>query len=252
MKIMKNKFFKIASLMIMLCLISTCAIGTTFAKYVTSDTATDSARVAKWGVRLTMQGDDLFDNQYATDSNAYAGSLSVDASSDVVAPGTSGSTTFTITGSPEVAVNVQIAFSGYDIVLPAGTILNNGPDGIANTTDDIVLVDDYLPVVFTLTQTKGYNDLAPQTPWSRTGSLEFIQGEIDNFTQNYDPNTVLNAEFELSWEWDFNGNDDADTMLGDLMAEKIEAEAEGRQYTLPAGVSLETGYTIAVTVTQID
>ena len=54
MKIMKNKFFKVASLMIMLCLISTCAIGTTFAKYVTGDTATDSARVAKWGVRLTM------------------------------------------------------------------------------------------------------------------------------------------------------------------------------------------------------
>ena len=42
----KNKFLRLASFMLIACLATCCAVGGTFAKYVTSDNASDSARVA--------------------------------------------------------------------------------------------------------------------------------------------------------------------------------------------------------------
>ncbi len=233
MKIMKNKFFKIASLMIMLCLISTCAIGTTFAKYVTGDTATDSARVAKWGVRLEMQGDDLFRNEYATDDSAYAGSLSVKSSStseDVVAPGTKGSTVFSIKGTPEVAANIKIEFDGVkDIVLPAG---NAG------------LTEDYHPLVFTLKQTHDYQGEMATPTVLFSGTLAQIEAALANFSANYAPNTILDSTYELSWEWAFEnaGKDAADTLLGDIIAGEATV----------AGAVTEVEYDLSITVTQID
>ena len=56
----KNKFMRLASVMLMLCLITTCAISGTFAKYTTSATATDTARVAKWGVKVVVTGKEAF------------------------------------------------------------------------------------------------------------------------------------------------------------------------------------------------
>lgn len=247
MKIMKNKFFKIASLMIMLCLISTCAIGTTFAKYVTGDTATDSARVAKWGVKIEMQGDDLFSNQYDAHDTELAGKLSVKSSSDdekVVAPGTSGSTVFSIKGTPEVAARIVIDFDATsDIMLPAGSVQGQ--------------TEDYHPLVFTLKQIADADGAVDVV--LKVGTLADIQAFLDAYTgtngTEYLPNTDLASKFELSWAWAYSVDDltdKMDTLLGDLMAAKIEAEAKGEQYTLPTGVSLNVVYNLSITVTQVD
>lgn len=242
MKIMKNKFFKIASLMIMLCLISTCAIGTTFAKYVTGDTATDSARVAKWGVRLTMQGDDLFRNTYAADDTEITGKLSVQSSSTdkVVAPGTKGSTVFSISGIPEVAVRIVIDFNATsDIVLPAGAVL----------ADDSTLAANYHPLVFTLKQLKDANgDIAAENQTLKSGTLADIQEFLDTYTgtngAEYEPNTNLASTYELSWAWAFEnaGMDAADTLLGDIIAGVEPAN----------GAVTSVQYDLSITVTQID
>lgn len=46
-------------------LMTTCAISSTFAKYTTSASGTDSARVAKWGFTpTTITLTDLFKNTY--------------------------------------------------------------------------------------------------------------------------------------------------------------------------------------------
>ena len=45
----KNKMMRIASVLLVAVLLSTCAIFGTFAKYTTSVTSQDSARVAYWG-----------------------------------------------------------------------------------------------------------------------------------------------------------------------------------------------------------
>ena len=52
----KNKMMRIASVLLVAVLISTCAISGTFAKYVTRAEGTDTARVAKWGILLTVEG----------------------------------------------------------------------------------------------------------------------------------------------------------------------------------------------------
>ena len=49
----RNKMMRIASVLLVAVLLSTCVISGTFAKYTTSNSATDSARVAKWGVIIT-------------------------------------------------------------------------------------------------------------------------------------------------------------------------------------------------------
>lgn len=234
---MKNKFLKIASLLVMLCLISACAIGTTFAKYTTGDEASDSARVAKWGVRVTMVGDDLFSNRYATDDTAHAGTLSVKSVSgdDVVAPGTSGKTVFSITGSPEVAVKIDIDFNAVsDIVLPAGSV-----DG---------QTADYHPIVFTLKQTHNYQGEMATPDVLVEGTLADIQTFLDAFsgTEYQLPNThelKLDSTYELSWTWVYeSGNDAADTLLGDIIAGEATV----------AGAVTEIEYDLSITVTQID
>ena len=233
-KMTKNKFFKLASLLVMLCLVTTCAISTTFAKYTTGDSGADQARVAKWGVRVTMVGDDLFKNEYDTDDTDYAGTISVKSSSDdnVVAPGTSGKTTFSIKGTPEVAVKIVIDFDAIsDIVLPKG---NKG------------LTEDYHPIVFTLKQTHDWTGEMATPNTLKTGTLKDIKDFIDNYnlTAEYAPNTKLDSTYELSWKWEYEntGKDEADTLLGDVMA-GIE--------TVTDAVT-EVKYKIGVTVTQID
>ncbi len=150
----KNKMMRIASVLMVAALLTTCAISGTFAKYVTSDSAKDSARVAKWGVTILASGS-LFEETYkkATDNTANTvddverATLSVVSNTvvsntkvaltgndDVVAPGTKNTEgmTWTFTGTPEVdgkiafdikAGDGETAFdpAKHDIYLKAGT-----------------------------------------------------------------------------------------------------------------------------------
>lgn len=131
---MKNKFLRLASVLLVLCLVTTCAISATFAKYATGDSGSDTARVAKWGVEVSTSGT-LFGSDYdATsvadnaDSIVAATSVSVSASNGdkVVAPGTKNEKGFQIkvTGQPEVAFELAAetdASVNEDIYLAAGS-----------------------------------------------------------------------------------------------------------------------------------
>lgn len=240
----KNRFLKVASAMIILCLMTTCAVSTTFAKYTTAGSATDEARVAKWGVELSMVGDTIFANQYEDVTNG----ITVEATTDVVAPGTSSSedkaapAVFAIKGTPEVAVNIKIEFTAdKDIYLAAGTY---DDETTATVTDDeFTLADNYHPLVFTLKQTADYTGTLGTPVELAKGSLADIETFLNaRSTKDYSPNTVLDSTFELSWEWAFeSGNDKADTYLANRMA-------DGTSGTF----NLEVGYSLTITVTQID
>ena len=128
----KNKMMRLASAMMVMTLMTTSVISGTFAKYVTSDSATDTARVAKWGVEVQVGGN-LFGTDYAkngeTNSDgiiAINTSTSVNASDDVnvVAPGTQNTTAFTVevSGTPEVSYSL-VATKGdiEDIFLADGS-----------------------------------------------------------------------------------------------------------------------------------
>ena len=216
----KNNMMRIASVLLVAVLLSTCVISGTFAKYVTSDTATDSARVAKFGVDIvakTEADNSMFVKTYNDNDGTYDG-LSVEATVDVVAPGTSGTlTAFAVTGTPEVAVRVTYT--------PTLTLENWTVSGA-----------EYCPIAITVgaeTFKVGVGDITTIAELKAA-----VEAAITAKTMDYEPNTdlsTINDDLTVSWTWDFAGNDDAkDTALGDA--------------TTAATIDLD----VKVTITQID
>ncbi len=136
----KNKALRAASALMVLTMLTTSIIGGTFAKYTTSDSANDTARVAKFGVVATVSGD-LFGSTYKAVANgntvtAYSkngGTVSADTEDvKVVAPGTKNEKglTLSVTGTPEVSTKVTFgtaknesgdSYANSDIYLASGT-----------------------------------------------------------------------------------------------------------------------------------
>ena len=235
----KNFTIKAAVLMLALVLITSCFVGGTFAKYVTSGSGKDTARVAKFGVTVTATGT-MFAKEYATDDQAVVGTItkSVISSNDdkLVAPGTKGDMAkVTLSGTPEVAVKVTYDATGNV------SLGDNWKDADGKF---------YCPLVFHIKSAAGTTHILG-TDYNTAALLEGeIVKAINGYSKVYGPNTNLAAQGDdsltVSWEWMFETGGDAaakaannikDTYLGDQAA-------EGKAAT----VSIE----IATTVTQID
>lgn len=220
----KNKMMRLASVLLVAVILTTCAISGTFAKYVTSDNGFDNARVAKFGVGITANGS-TFATEYVTDDTNVVGTIAKSViSSDadkLVAPGTKGDmVNMTLSGTPEVAVKVT-----YDATV---TLNDKWTDG----------TDFYFPLNIkvngTLVNLSSATDAA--------GVQTAIENAIESYSKNYAPNTDLGTvgadSLAISWEWAFEGNDDAkDTYLGDQAA---------------AGNAATISLAVTTTVTQID
>lgn len=245
----KNRFIKLASGLLVLCLMTTCVIGATLAKYTTAKNTQDSARVAKWGVRITALANSVFNTQYAKDDMGYAGALSVKSSTTekVVAPGTTGNAAqFSIAGTPEVAVRLSFNMTDVtEVKLTAGTYTNT--DGAT-----VELGSDYNPIKWTLK--KNDTDV--------TGAVNLTLAEMATFlstyTVDYEPNTDLSTTvptYKLSWAWDFDDghgtNDKADSILGDLAA-GVSGITKDSAAIETADYSTQVSYTLTITATQID
>lgn len=107
----KNKMMRIASVLLVAVLLSTCAISGTFAKYVTEAQSQDSARVAYWGFKdTTFTIEDLFSTSYAGEDGKVLGTA------DVIAPGTTNFVTFSFqpqnATAPEVAYKITVDTEG--------------------------------------------------------------------------------------------------------------------------------------------
>lgn len=264
----KNRMMRLASGLLVAVLLTTSVISGTFAKYTTSASSQDSARVAKWGVIIGTTGTGFSDVYKVKSGIGY----SVDSVNGdlVVAPGTeyTDNALFTISGSPEVAVDVDAVLAdGYqDVFLKAGTY-TDFTKVIGYGANDVPLYGtftfekDYYPVQYTLTQIA--EGVTPVT--SVTGNLEDIRKALEEYTASaqYAPNTNLNTVFTLSWEWEFEGEktlkidnadvtfdeetvDAADTWLGNakagIMYDTVDADA----------YSTDIKFDITVTATQID
>ena len=182
----KNIAMRIAAVLFILTMITTCAFATTFAKYTTSGSSEDSARVAKWGVTVVAaDAEQLF-------ADNYNGTVVSKAQADVVAPGTSGSLgDFTVDGSPEVKVEVF-----YEATL---------------TLSGWVVGDkDYCPIVITVngTECKGA---------TMADLKDAVEAAIAGCSQVYEIGQPLNDALEVSWAWAYDGGNNAsDTALGNL------------------------------------
>lgn len=163
----KNWTVKVAALMLALTMITACFVGSTFAKYVTKAQGEDKARVAKWGVLVSVEGN-AFGTQYKTHDDTYEGEFSVVSSNDdqVVAPGTSSKDVDSnlvahVVGTPEVAARYTIEGKNIkDVVLKAGTYtdytqLVKADDGTYGYTGKFTLDKDYAPIKWNLVISKG-------------------------------------------------------------------------------------------------
>lgn len=225
----RSKTWLIASVLSILVVFCAGLVGATLARYIVGRGAVEKARVAKWGVVITVSDESAFKTEY--ESEDKEGFLSVKSSSmdRLVAPGTADKEgmTFTIKGKPEVATKIDVQMD----------------------VNSDVFLDDYHPIVFTLTQTKsatGFN----QEPV--TGSLEQIEAAFEEWANYayFDPNTNLETEFNLTWEWDYeSGADNKDEILGSLAAGNT-----GETYTQAnenERWSVDIDYDIRISVTQV-
>ena len=219
---MQNKKLRNSVLLVLaLTLLSTLFIGNTFAKYVTTDTLNDTARVAKWGVSISVDGDNLFSEEY--DKSAEVKSVK-SLSGKVVAPGTGNSFSYSVTGTPEVKGEVTFT--------PVFTITE------ADWTVDIGDGEKfYFPLKLTFGSTI-INGLSYTTHSALVAAINTaFAGEFAKIEFNPNQNLASIVESNaFEWEWPFStsDNDVYDTALGNKLA----------------AVNITMGLTI--TVTQVD
>lgn len=114
----KNKLMRLASALLVLTLLSTCAISGTFAKYTSSANGTSTATVAKWsfkvsGTEIAVTGDaktvdfKLFDTINDTGNTADE----TDVVDNKIAPGTSGSFALKVQNTSEVTAEYTIVLA---------------------------------------------------------------------------------------------------------------------------------------------
>ena len=190
--------------------------GYTLSKYVTSGGSTGKAQVAKWGYTMEIDGSNLFGKNYKFDDKASkvtkdTTGLTVKASGDynVIAPGTTGSMTFTIGGQAEVKALIAMGIEPKkDVTLK----MQKAGGG------EIV----YNPVKWTL---KKNGDVLPGMEKT---TLHDVAGAFHDMTSNpvssvKKPGDVLEkTTYTLVWEWAYEGepeypnitNDELDTIIG--------------------------------------
>lgn len=92
------------------------------------------------------------------------------------------------------------------------------------------------------------NALGQVVTGGRNFQLDIANDGTLTLSYDFDPNKVMDFTFELSWEWAFEGNDQADTFLGNVAAGVVEFP-DG---VVPAGISTTIAADIVATATQID
>lgn len=233
----KNRAMRLAALLLVAVLMSTCGISGTFAKYVTEGSSSDTARVAAFGVQVTAEFEELFKDEYnKTTSWTGDDAITVDSvyGGDLVAPGTDGKMAdFVVTGKPEVDVNVS-----YVAELELENWIAKGAE--------------YCPIVFIVNGTSysmdgGYANI--------DAFEEAVETAIENSAKNYNAGTDLGLaanvanDLEVSWQWHFVGANEGGT--GPAM--------QWNEYDTALGNWILTGATaptisldISCIVTQID
>lgn len=173
----KNKMMRAASVLLVAVLLTTCAISGTFAKYTTTATGSDTARVARWGFKTTTLAIDLFDGRY---DNVVA----MKDGENVIAPGTSKTTTINLVPDTQSAPEVAYKF------------------------DVSVKID-------------GDEDVYGKLKWSLNGtqydSFAAFKAAVEKLSQaRIGPNKLPDTtDIVVKWEWPFeSGNNSQDTYLG--------------------------------------
>ena len=222
-----NRTMRAAVLLLALVLITSCFVGGTFAKYVTSGDAADLARVAKWGVTVTAhETGDVF-------AKAYDTTVKSSSSDKVVAPGTKkeNATLVTLSGKPEVAVNVTYSADHF------------GLTGNWQSDDNGTF---YCPLIITVGDTVIKCAALQNAEAVATAVKDAVAACSATYGPNMDLSAVANGGLKISWEWPFEETDNpGQTDVKDTYL--------GNQAATAAGLDIPAIHIpVTATVTQID
>lgn len=221
----KNKALTAAISVLSLTMVSMCAIGGTFAKYTTNGKTQDTATVAKWGITLSVTGDDvLYDHDDKTVNDAET--LKVKANT-LAAPGTYQKlATVALSGTPEVAYKISV---DVDLELEGWKV--NGAD--------------YCPLVFSV----------DGTSYSMTSTVEALEAAVEGaiakailgaevtpdgqvYSKEYNAGVGVVAganEVLIDWVWAYHVDDETD-----------------EKDTLLAATGSTVDFKLDITVDQVD
>lgn len=218
-----RRLMAIIAVVLMVCLIL--AMGAvTFAKYITSGTTGDqTATAAKWGFVVNVDANKLLGKEYKgpglakiDGTGTVAVQASTDATQNILGPNTTGSVSFTISGTAEVLAQLKISIGAI-----------SGKDAVEE-----IHVGDYYPVKWTLkkgdTVVKvGEEELKDMKLGDinvklGTGVLETINAGT----------SVESITYTLSWEWalEQGENDDAKA-TNNVKDTAIGWKAHGKAYS---------------------
>ena len=144
----KNKIMRLASGLLVVAMMTTCAISGTFAKYISTTNGNDTATVAKWSfevndTEIAVTGDaktvdfKLFDTINDTINDTGNTADETDVKDEKIAPGTSGSFALKLENLSEVNAKYTITLNesnASDIPLQYSLDGTTWVDSIANLT----------------------------------------------------------------------------------------------------------------------
>ena len=196
----KNKMMRIASVLLVAVLLSTCAISGTFAKYVTEVSSDDSARIAKWGFNTaSISFESLFADSY---TNVASGTDEM----AIIAPGTEGEVSFKFvcTGTPEVDYTFKV-------------------DAKTNSSCDSAIVTD-TNIQWALATDENKSNPTWGTFDQLLSAIEALSGDENGansktYTVSDSLPAMVNTDYYIMWKWPYqNSNDTLDNNLGDAAA----------------------------------
>lgn len=253
MKNMKRKALIVAVMALLLVAILAMSVST-FAKYTTTKNYTSgNAAVAKWGFVVSVQTGSMFSNAYGakdvtvSKAVAYDDAVNVKASSagtKVVAPGTTGEMTFSITGTAEVLSKIAITVNANDVAL--------------TYNDGVNPAQTYNPVKWTLMKETATPGTYAAVAGNENVTLATIESTLEGWSVSelapLAPNTnFANAgNYKLVWTWAFSN---ASTGIDDEAANTVD-EADtllGSDLALPAKYTKATtlSFEMTIEITQI-
>lgn len=142
----KNTMMRVASALLVAVLLTTCAISGTFAKYVSDAESQDEARVARWDIELNGNSiNETFNFDLFATVNDTAGATETDvatnATTSIIAPGTSGEFTIKLKNLSEVTAKYGIVYEvDNDAGIPVKFSVDNG-NTWTNTLEAVVAHD---------------------------------------------------------------------------------------------------------------
>ena len=230
----KNRMMRLASILLVCVLLTTSVISGTFAKYTTTTTGSDKARVAYWGWdQAAATTIDLFDGEYTN----VKSSGEVDGFSNVIAPGTEKTSTFAFGYTNYKTDKIEAPEVAYTFKVDP------------TITGDYDSLDANANFFWTLKAPSATEATKYSTVADLLAAIKALSGDASG-TKEYEagklPTAFTSADevYTIGWEWVFQNDADSSGTYAD---EDAADTAMGNSQTLE-----NVTFTITITATQVN